>query len=286
MKINSSQLEAFFAVGKNLNFTKAADAIGVTQSALSQRIAKLESDLETTLFIRDRTSVRLTEMGEFVLRYCQTTEIAENELLVKLKGSKTELSGTLRIGGFSSVNRSILMPALQNLMKTHAKLGVQVITREIKELESLLKSAEVDYILTNQKSLAEDIENIFLGYEDNVLVKLKNAPNTNVFLDHDESDPTTKSYFRQNKLNFNPSNMRYLDDVYGLLDGVKQGYGKAVLPIHLIENDKYLEVINPKQTLQVKVYLQFYRQPYYRYTHDLVVRDIETFFRNKLRQEK
>ena len=61
-----------------------------------------------------------------------------------------------------------------------------------------------------------------LTHEENVLVKLKKAPDTEIYLDHDESDPTTKAYFFQNKGAFKPSNIRYLDDVYGLIDGVKK----------------------------------------------------------------
>ena len=80
MKLNSAQLEAFLVVAKTLHFTKAANLLHVTQSALSQRIAKLEEELETTLFIRDRNSIRLTESGQQVLRFCQINETAEDEL--------------------------------------------------------------------------------------------------------------------------------------------------------------------------------------------------------------
>ena len=61
MKLNSSQLEAFSTIAKTLNFTRAAEQLHVTQSALSQRIAKLEGDLEATLFVRDRNALRLTD---------------------------------------------------------------------------------------------------------------------------------------------------------------------------------------------------------------------------------
>src|ERR1700757_2852658 len=116
MKLNSAQLEAFFAAAKFLNFTKAAAHLHVTQSALSQRIAKLEEEVEATLFVRDRTSVRLTEDGHRVLRFCQLNETAEADLLAHLKGSAASLSGTLRIAGFSSVDRSLVLPALSALM--------------------------------------------------------------------------------------------------------------------------------------------------------------------------
>ncbi|HEY8270217.1 MAG TPA: hypothetical protein VIG33_04970, partial [Pseudobdellovibrionaceae bacterium] len=121
---------------------------------------------------------------------------------------------------------------------------------------------------------------------DNVQVKLKRAPDVDIYLDHDENDITTRSYFSQNKLPFKPLTMRYLDDVYGLIDGVKNGYGKAIVPLHLIEHESTLEILEPKRVLRVSVYLQFFNQPYHRKVHSAFIDEVQTFFKEKLRQEK
>jgi DNA-binding transcriptional LysR family regulator len=286
MEINSLQLKAFFAIAKCLNFTRAAKQLFVTQSALSQRIAKLEDELGTTLFIRDRTSIRLTEAGSRLLRYCQFNQMAEEDLLANLRSTSEEFAGVLRIGGFSSINRSLVIPALKKLMLKNSRLSIQLLTKEVRELSDLLLSSEADYIFTTNKPSSSDVECLFMGYEDNVLVKLKKSPNVEIYLDHDENDVTTKSYFRQNKIAFKPSTMRYLDDVYGLIDGVKSGYGKAVVPFHLIEDDPTIEIIDRKRVLRVPVYLQFYTQPYYRRIHSALIEDVQGFLREKLRQGK
>lgn len=284
MKLNSSQLEAFFAVAKVLNFTQAARGLNVTQSALSQRIAKLEEDLGVTLFIRDKSSIRLTEYGDKVLRYCQLFEVSEADLLANLRESRTDLAGIIRVGGFSSVNRSLAIPSLKKIMAKNPRLSIQLLTKETSELEPLLRSSEADYIFTTQKASSPDFESLFLGYEENVLVISKKSADLDIFLDHDEKDTTTREYFSQNKRSFKPLGMRYLDDVYGLLDGVKNGYGKAVLPLHLIENEKDLEIIDPKRVLRVPVYLQFYVQPYYRRSHEQVLSEVTEYFKAHLRQ--
>ena len=152
MKIKSSHLEAFFAVARVLNFTRAAASVHITQSALSQRIAHLEEDLETTLFVRGKKAVRLTEAGQKLLRYCQTNEIAETELLAHLKNSQDGYGGILRLAGFSSVNRSLVLPSLAPLMRKNKNLSIHVMTKEIFELEGLLRRAEVDYIISSQAS--------------------------------------------------------------------------------------------------------------------------------------
>jgi len=271
-------------VAKTTNFTRAAETLNISQSALSQRIAKLEEEIETTLFIRDRSSVRLTESGERVLRFCQITDLAESELLSKLRGSKDELAGILKIAGFSSINRSIVIPALKNIMIKNQRLSLQLMTRELNELPKLLKNAEVDYILTDKKSDLSEVENIILGYEEYVQVRSKKFPDSEIFLDHDENDRTTKAYFSQNKLSFKPKIIRYLDDVYGLIDGVKNGYGNAVLPLQLVKNEKDIEIIDLKRVLKVVVYLQFYIQPYYRNMHSHFLTEIQSYFKQHLRQ--
>lgn len=286
MKLNSSQLDAFFAVARLLNFTKAAEQLNVTQSALSQRIAKLEEELGTTLFIRDRISIRITEAGEQVLRYCQLSRSAESELLGKLKDSKDGLAGVIRVGGFSSINRSLVIPALKDMMLKNPKLSIQLVTKEIQDLQLLLQSGEAEYIITDKRSESPDIESIFLGFEEYVLVKKRSGSTPEIFLDHDERDPTTKAYFSKHKISFKPLNIRYLDDVYGLIDGVKNGYGKAILPLHLIENETSLEVVDPKRFLKVSVYLQHFIQPFYRTAHSILIEEIRSFFESKLCQEK
>ncbi|MBC7466619.1 MAG: hypothetical protein H7256_11565, partial [Bdellovibrio sp.] len=163
-------------------------------------------------------------------------------------------------------------------------LSIQLMTRELRDLDGLLRRTEVDYIFTNTRPDSPDIETIFLGYEENVLVKSKKFSDNGIFLDHDENHATTKGYFSQNKLNFKPTVMRYMDDVYGLIDGVKNGYGKAVVPLHLIQHKKDLEILDPKRILKVSVYLKFYVQPYYRQTHKAFLADTVDFFKKNLRQ--
>jgi DNA-binding transcriptional LysR family regulator len=195
------------------------------------------------------------------------------------------MAGVIRIGGFSSVTRSLVIPALKITMQKNPKISLQLITKELRELPLLLKSAEVDYILTTKISDSADIESLFLGFEDNYLMQSRSATAEDVYLDHDEKDITTRAYFSQNKMRFKAKNMRYLDDVYGLLDGVKNGFGKAVLPLHLAENESGIEILNRQRRLAVPVYLNFYVQPFYRKIHSVVIDDIRKFFQAKLRQK-
>lgn len=81
MSLPSLYLDAFLAVAQTQGFSSAASILNITQSALSQRIKNLEEHLGLTLFIRTPNGANLTEQGERLLRYCQTRDSLESELV-------------------------------------------------------------------------------------------------------------------------------------------------------------------------------------------------------------
>ncbi|WP_256975891.1 LysR family transcriptional regulator [Paenibacillus sp. MY03] len=66
-----SQLEAFLAVCRVLNFTKASDHLHISQSAVTARIKALENSIGKVLFLRDNRNVTLTQAGIAFLPYAE-----------------------------------------------------------------------------------------------------------------------------------------------------------------------------------------------------------------------
>lgn len=286
MNISSNYLKAFFQLSQDKNFTLAAKHLGITQSALSHRILNLESELEMTLFIRERQNIKLTEIGESLLRYCEKVYRLEEEFLLSIKNQtdNSELAGRVRIGGFSSILRSCALPALRHLLVNNPKLGITVHSVELNEVLDLLKSSKVDFVLSNKEPLNQSLTSIFLGYEDNVLVESKKFKFDHNYLDHDSEDVTTSSYFKLKPELAKGARKRYLDDVYGLIDGVKLGLGRAILPLHLIEKEKGLKILYPHIKLRVPVYLLFYESTYQTKIEKAVTESLVSYFKNVLNQ--
>lgn len=110
------RLKVFVTVAKERSFTKAAEALGVTQPAVSQNIAELEKGLETRLFDRLRSEVVLTEEGKVFLRYADRilSAAAEADMLFSSLSQST-----VRIAASEEIYTYFISPALESFSKVH-----------------------------------------------------------------------------------------------------------------------------------------------------------------------
>jgi DNA-binding transcriptional LysR family regulator len=281
MALSSLYLEAFMQVALDGHFSRAAEKLHITQSALSQRILNLESELGATLLVREASGIRLTQIGSELLRFCRSKESLEQEFFQNFKTSSKGLAGTIRMAGFSTVMRSIILPVLSEFVKEHQEIQLEVSSKEIRELPSLLESGEVDYLILNKPLAKQGITNLLVGYEEYVLIQSKNAKSrASVFLDHDSEDTTTEEFWRIQKTAMPKFKRSYLDEIYSLLDGVELGLGKAVVPKHLVKDLKSVEIVSGFKKLKTPVCLSFYDQPIYTELH----KKLSSFLEKRLQE--
>ncbi len=262
--LSSLQIEAFLAVARTLNISQAAKNLHLTQSALSQRILNLEAELETTLLLRQNSGLQLTETGEKLLRYCQLKENAEQEFLESLAVKGKELTGILRIGSFSTLTRSILIPLLTDFRKQNPSLQIEISTRELYELPRAFCQNQFDFIFTNQIMDRQDVISVQVGMEKNVLVESAKVKTiADCYLDHDPTDRTTFNYLKLQKKDSSKIKRCYLDEIYSILDAVKAGWGRAVVPSHLVHKSKDFKIVPGRVALELPIFFHYWRQPYY-----------------------
>jgi DNA-binding transcriptional LysR family regulator len=269
--LSSLQLDAFFAAARALNFSQAAEQLHITQSALSQRIKALEDDLGLTLFTRLPRGVQLTEAGARMLKYCQARASMEEELVEQLTGKEEGLGGILRIAGYSSVVRSVVIPALAPLLRDNPNIQAHIQSAELRELPELLLTGNVDLIVTDTPIHRADIETVELGEEEYVMCQSAKGGGAERYLDHDPNDTTTHRFFAAQSRNPPDYKRGFLDETYALIDGVAAGWGKAVLSRHLIARDKRIEVVGKLKSMRAKVVLQHHKHPHYTSLHTAAV---------------
>lgn len=272
MSLSSLQIDAFLAVSETHSFTAAAKRLHITQSALSQRIKNLEDELGSTLFVRETSGVRATELGLRLLQYAKSKEALETQFLEQIKDETGRLSGIVRVGAFSTILRSLVVPSLANLIQENPSIQLSLSNAELLGLPQLLFSGNVDFVFGSQPIRRDSVENILLGYEEYVLVRAKRGKvRDDVFLDHDENDTTTLDFIAAQSRRF-PENLRrnYFDEIETLIEGVKHGMGRAVVPLHLANAQKGIEIVSGYKPHRVPVYLSYFAQPFYTRLHGFV----------------
>ncbi len=282
MSLSSLHLDAVVACAATRNFTLAAEKLAITQSARSQRIKNLEFDLSTSLFIRSRSGVSLTEAGMELLRYCQRKDAMENEVIAQIKGvSGGGLRGEIRLAGFSTIMRSVVMPALSSLLIKNPNIRVHFLIREMNELPQLLQTGEADFIFTDEQLSRDAVQSKEVGFEQNILIQKKNYSGPEIYLDHDEFDETTKKYLSRFKKK-QKFERRYYDDAYSILEAVKLGLGIAVLPKHLVKSEPDLQIVDGKNVLESSIYLHYFKQDFFTQLQSEVIAAIDSKFKTFL----
>jgi DNA-binding transcriptional LysR family regulator len=124
---NLNDLVAFLAVAKARSFTKAAAQLGVSQSALSHTIRRLEERLGLRLLTRTTRSVAPTEAGERLLRAAEPRLDEIDAELAALSELRDKPSGTIRITAHDHAVRTVLWPALARLLPDYPDIKVEIV---------------------------------------------------------------------------------------------------------------------------------------------------------------
>ena len=131
-------------VAENLSFSRAAQVLGVRQSAVSRRVRALEDRLGVSLFERDTNGVRLTEAGRRFLDKARSG-IAEIDHAVKVAASAGRGSeGVIRMGILSSVSGGFLRELLRAYREAHPAIAIDIIEGSGREHIALISERQLD----------------------------------------------------------------------------------------------------------------------------------------------
>jgi len=106
------RLQVFHAVAKHLSFTKAAEALFMTQPAVTFQIRQLEEQFDTRLFDRAHGRIALTAAGALALDYAERILALSAELDTRLKEMSGQVGGVLLVGASMTVAEFLLPPVL------------------------------------------------------------------------------------------------------------------------------------------------------------------------------
>ena len=204
MEQNLNYYKIFYEVAKYKNISKAAEALFISQPAVSKSITKLEQSLGHTLFIRSKKGVKLTEEGltlfEHLKQAFDSIETAEKMLN---RVSQFGL-GQIRIGVSTSLCKHVLLSYLQNFIQDNPHVKVSIACNPTFETIQLLKEGKIDIGLICDTPLDK-------GYRFMPLKSIHDTfVTTQTYLDNlalRESDPIKETASKDAEYNVLPSNM-------------------------------------------------------------------------------
>lgn len=141
--MNSRQLQHAILLSQVLNFSQAADQLGISQPSLSKQILSLESELGVKLFDRDHTPLKLTPAGEYFIPKAKEMLYKESQLYKAMTRFESGENGRLDIG-VSPFRSLYLMPALVKQVKAKFP-GVQVVLHETNSTQLRKEVSEGNY---------------------------------------------------------------------------------------------------------------------------------------------
>ncbi len=144
----SCKHQYFLAVVEEGNFTRAAEKLYISQSALTKYIKRLEESMGVILFERS-SPVRLTYAGEIYLQYVKKAIQQETALSQKFEEISQEERGRIRMG-IARFRSSILLPdILPSFKKQYPKVDIALMERQSHELVTELQNDTIDFCISN-----------------------------------------------------------------------------------------------------------------------------------------
>jgi len=147
--IDIGLLRAFVAVAETGRMTQAAKVIHITQSAVSQRIRRLESLLELNLFERRADAATLTREGERFMSRARRLIALNDEILSEM--GRGDFAVEIRIGVPHDVVGSLLPPVLRDFRQAHPNVLVTLVSDVSSALRTLLDARKIDVALTTDR---------------------------------------------------------------------------------------------------------------------------------------
>jgi LysR family transcriptional regulator, carnitine catabolism transcriptional activator len=149
MHISYHQLRAFAAVARYGSFTRAAEALFTTQSALSARVALLEQSMGAKLFDRSTRSVHLTRIARDMLPAVDRILGDTDALIGQSKDISAGIAGRAVIAALPSVSATLLPSAIATFRAKYPRISIVLKDAVAETIVAMLRADEVDFAISS-----------------------------------------------------------------------------------------------------------------------------------------
>ena len=134
----------FVTIAEELNITKAAEKLCMSQPPLSNQMKMLEEELDTVLFIRGKRHLQLTESGKLLYRHAKEILSLVNKTAEEIKAMGKGIHGKISIGLVEGSAPIIAAPWIEEFLKQHNNVEFTIVDGNSDELITKLRSGLID----------------------------------------------------------------------------------------------------------------------------------------------
>lgn len=142
--METRDLEYVLAVGTHGGIGRAAEALGMTQPALTKAIQRVEAQLGVPLFERTTLGMRVTQAGAVFLERARRIRLEYDDALKEMRGIQTGEQGLLRLGYSPSMPNALVLGACQQLLRERPVAHLRLTMRVARELMDLVQAGDLD----------------------------------------------------------------------------------------------------------------------------------------------
>lgn len=161
MNQNLNYYKVFYTAAKYKNISKAADALFISQPAISKTLSKLEENLDCTLFYRTSRGITLTAEGNLLFERIQEAFQIIDAGEEELRHMNELESGQIRIGVSTTLCKYILLPYLQSFILKYPNIRITIECQSTLHTMKLLETGSIDIGLIGSSKSNRNIQ--FLG---------------------------------------------------------------------------------------------------------------------------
>lgn len=245
------QLEAFITVSRLKSFSKAANAIYLSQPTISSHISSLERELKIQLFDRTSKEVNLTPAGRSFLQYANDIINTKNNAITDISNFNNNISGVLNISASTTPCNSLIPSLVSNFNKLYSNVkynikeqGSVAIIKDIIDLKCEIGfvGTIIDNSKINNYKIMEDelviISNSQLNLPDVITLEdLLKYP----FIIREKESATRHTLESQLHLhNVDPKRLKVVcevDSVHAQLKFINLGLGISIISKNLCDNN-------------------------------------------------
>lgn len=137
-------LKYFLAVAEELNFTKAAEKLCISQPPLSRQIIELEEEIQARLFIRNNKKVELTEAGKYFEKEVIALFKNLERITIKTQKIAENVSGEFRIAYISSIYSAVISDLIKHLKTAFPYVNFKLFEVSTTKQISALEQGKID----------------------------------------------------------------------------------------------------------------------------------------------